>query len=186
MANVMQKRATKDQESLNEALDDDSASYRNFDGRARLIIIFGVGFMLGIIAMVSLFTKEFDSTNSLSPTMLTQVDPQPIYVSLAPNVTVLRTHVQHTDLVKDPKLSPTRRPTRAPKTKPLISRNATKPSSKSKGSTPNTTPIKKAPANRSSNTTSKTPVAPKSTNAASENAVAPAKAAPVKPEAAKN
>lgn len=89
------------------------SAYRGFDSNAKLIMIFGIGFIFGILSIFSLVGREFDSPTSLRPNILNKVDNHPVYVT---NST--RAHIQSTGLV-NPKLNDKSKPVFKKTEKPI-------------------------------------------------------------------
>ena len=72
-----------------------------FFARARVAAIFIIGFLIGGLT-ISVFASEFQSLTSLRPTTL-QTIVDPMVVVSEDGATVVRAHVQGTNLVKPPK-----------------------------------------------------------------------------------
>lgn len=102
------------------------AGVKKTESKIKMITIFFVGFILGLFTIVAFIHREFDSTTSLRPEVLKQVDPDPIVVIkqvevpnpipakplgapgnssitapsvILKNVTVVRNHIQATNFV---------------------------------------------------------------------------------------
>mmetsp|Transcript_8763 Transcript_8763/g.7836 ORF Transcript_8763/g.7836 Transcript_8763/m.7836 type:complete len:210 (+) Transcript_8763:149-778(+) len=95
------QRARGDTLEIDRSGGAESSAYRKFDSKARLIVIFGIGFLLGICAILSLYAREFDSVVSLRPSVLAKVDPEPVIVFT--NHTIVRKHVTGTNYVNTKK-----------------------------------------------------------------------------------
>jgi hypothetical protein len=104
-------------------LSDTQQNYKKFNSKFRLITIFCFGFTIGIVTMLSMFYREFDSASSLRKSSLTsEIDVPPINVKASPftdantKTLVVKRHVVKTNYVKEPsKLKPL--PKTAPRTK---------------------------------------------------------------------
>lgn len=98
----MASKRTNSQSTTGELSDDEtSTNERKFGISAKFAIMFGVGFLLGVIAIFGIYNDEFDSASSLRATSIKAVSLQ---TDISETIEPEKAHIQNLDFLNPHKL----------------------------------------------------------------------------------